>query len=682
MNEVSLWYHPLLEALGYAIFHSLWQSVLLFFPLQVVLFFCKKSSLRYRILYGSFTALFLVFVTTFFMEWNDALSRPQQVISLADFININDVTKTDYDTATNLHNHWWQNIAGFYHNPGFRKMLPAISICYVLGIVLLGLRMLIAVRNLKSIRGNMIQASSPLQERFSSLVQLVSIKRKVSLYLSEHVNVPLMMGHLKPIVILPVALINRLDWQQTEAILLHELVHVKRMDYLFNILQSVMEVFLFFNPIVWWFSGIIRKEREHCCDDATVALTEQPVKYAEALLQLELSRKQLQPALAATGNHKKYTLLNRIKRIVEMKTTSRRSPQSILATLTFFLFFAALFCYYTTVAQEPKKDNSTKRQTQKTTYTNSTVTDTDGEPTEPNTNDGEIPVPPVPPEPPVPPNLDDIVGNAMNAANVAMANINWDDVNDAMKQAGKELSKIDWTQMNVDMADAQKDIADAQKDIADAQKEIADVNWAEVNNSIQTAQQTIKEIDWEEIGNNINTAMRSVKGLDKATMDKTMKDVQKAMAQAKLECKKAGLSSKVILDSLHTIRVQALSNLRSMRNNQVQQISVVRNQALNDAANAREDARKDAVNAKTQARNNSKTTGLLNKLEQDGLIDRSKEFSISYKNNSLMVNGKKVAASDYQSFLPAGNNASLSISGSKNNLTVSQQNATTTTSDD
>lgn len=671
MNEVSLWYHPVFEALGYAIFHSLWQSVLLFFPLQIVLFFCKKSSLRYRILYSSFTALFLVFVTTFFIEWNDALSRPQQIISLTEFIHINDITKADLNMTANLQGHWWQNVAGFYHNPTFRKMLPAISICYVLGIMLLGLRMLIAIRNLKSIRNNMIQAANPLQDRFASLVHLVSIKGKVALYLSEHVNVPLMMGHLKPIVILPVALVNQLDLQQTEAILLHELAHIKRMDYLFNILQSVMEVFLFFNPIVWWFSGTIRKEREHCCDDTTVALTEQPVKYAEALLQLELNRKQLQPALAATGNHKKYTLLNRIKRIVEMKTTSRRSPQSILATLTFFLFFAALFCYYTTVAQEPKKEDSTKKQTKQTTYTSETSNATDNEVKEPNAV-------PEPPTPPVPPEIDDVVGNAMNAATVAMSNINWDDVNEAMKQAGAELSKIDWSQMNVDMADAQKDIADAQKDIADAQKEIEDVNWADVNNSIQTAQQTIKDIDWDEIRNNINTAMQSAKSLDKATMDKTMKDVQKAMDQAKLACRKAGISNKVILDSLHTIRVQTMNNLRSIRNNQMQQVSAIRKQASDNAANAR----KDAIIARKQASDNTKTTGLLNKLEQDGLINRKKNFSISYTNNSLIVNGRQVAAADYQSFLPTNNNTSLTISGNKHNLTISQQNSTTTTSDD
>ncbi|KAA5536403.1 M48 family metalloprotease [Taibaiella lutea] len=684
MNEVSLWYHPFLEALGYAIFHSLWQGVLLFFPLQIILFFCKKAHIRYRLLYGSFMLLFILFITTFLVEWNTAIHIQQQSISLVAFINNNKTANSDFNAIINAPHHWWQRLEHLYHTPAFRKILPAISICYVLGILLLGLRMIISFGNLRTIRKQVLPVSIAFQERFSSLLRLIAIKKNVSLYFSEHVNVPLMMGHLKPIVILPVALINKLDWQQTEAILIHELAHVKRMDYLFNILQSVMEVFLFFNPIVWWFSGIIRKEREHCCDDITVQHTAQPVKYAEALFQLELSKKSPLPAMAAAGNNKKHSLLNRIKRIVEMKNTSKRSPQSIFATLTFLMFFAILFCYYTTVAQEPKKDEHTK-QMEQTSSSTSTVTSNDVNTAETQSNE-EPPAPPDPQEPPAPPNINDIVSDAMNVANVAMANINWDDINNAMSQAGDELSKIDFD-------DIQKSFDDAQKDIDDAQKEIDNVDWADINKSIADAQQAIKEINWDDIGNDINAGFQSAQGMDKATKAKIMKDVRKAMDEARIECKKAGLNSRVIMDSLRTIRVQTMNNLKTLRNTQLQQLSVVRDSTLRIASNARAialrnaadarrsaddarrtaaDARRTAIDAKKQAFSNGKTTGLLNKLEQNGLIDRSKNFAVSYKNNVLMVNGKSVPVADYQDYLPKGSNASLNISGSKNNLAISQ----------
>jgi bla regulator protein BlaR1 len=686
MNEVSLWHHPFLEALGYAIFHSLWQGVLLFFPLQIILFFCKKAHIRYRLLYGSFMLLFIVFITTFLVEWNNAIHVQQQSISLAGFIN-NNQTANDYNKIINAPHHWWQGLESLYHTPAFRKMLPAISICYVLGILLLGLRMIISFGNLRTIRKQVLPVSIALQERFSSLLKLIAIKKNVAIYFSGHINVPLMMGHLKPIVVLPVALINKLDWQQTEAILIHELAHIKRMDYLFNILQSVMEVFLFFNPIVWWFSGIIRKEREHCCDDITVQHTDQPVKYAEALLQLELSKKSLLPAMAAAGNNKRHSLLNRIKRIVEMKNTSKRSPQSIFATLTFLMFFAILFCYYTTVAQEPKKDEP-KKQTEQTSSSTSDVTSNEEPPVPPQ----PLEPPVVSPEPPVPPNINEIVCNATNAANVAMANINWDDINNAISQAGVELGKVDWDDIGKDMDDAQKDIDDAQKDMDDAQKDMDNIDMSEVNNALNSAQQAMKEINWEDIGNSINAGFQSVK-MDKATKDKIRKDVQKAMSQARIECKKAGLNSKVILDSMRTIRVQAMNNLRTLRNTQLQQLSVVRDSSLriasntrmialknaadarrtaNDARKSADDARKTAMEARKHALNSGKTTELLNKLEQNGLIDRNKSFVISYKNNVLMVNNKKVPVTDYQGYLPKGSNASLSISGSKNTSAISQ----------
>jgi len=694
MNEVNVWYHPLLEALGYAIFHSLWQGVLLFFPLQAILFFCKKSNIRYRLLYGSFALLFVVFIITFLAEWNAAVILQQRNILAAGYISNLQVANAELNTAVNAPHHWWQSLAGFYHTKAFKEMLPAISICYASGILILGLRMFLSFGNLKRIRKQVIPVPDALQERFLALIKQIDIRKKVALYFSEHVNVPMMMGHLKPIVILPVALINKLDWQQTEAILMHELAHVKRMDYLFNILQTVMEVFLFFNPIVWWFSGIIRKEREHCCDDITVGYTEEPVKYAEALLQLELSKQYLKPAMAAAGDSKKHSLLNRIKRIVEMKNTTKRSPQSIFATLTFLMVFAALFCYYAAMAQDSRKDDPKKQTSQTTTTTVITSDNTDE-----TTAADNIDIP-EPPTPPVPPDMDTVISSALNTANVALANINWDDINDAMKQAGNELSKADWD-------DVRKDFDDAQKDLDDAQKEIDNIDWADINQSINDAQQAIKEIDWDSISNNISTSFQSVQGMDKATRDKIMKNVKKAMDQAKVACRKAGVNSRVIMDSLRTVRVQTMNNLRSLRNTQLHQLSVIRdstmrassnarNIALRNAADARRnaadarrsaadaqrtvadaqraaaDAKRAAADAKRQAYSNGKTTGLLKKLEQNGLIDRSKKFAVSYKNNVLMVNGKNVPAADYQEYLPKGNNASLSISGSSNNLAISQ----------
>src|SRR6202007_2795286 len=97
-------------------------------------------------------------------------------------------------------------------------------------------------------------------------------------------------GWLRPVILRPVAAIAALSPAQVDAILAHELAHIRRHDYAVNILQTIAETLLFYHPAVWWLSNRIRAEREHCCDDIAVALCGDPVEYAEALAELESHR--------------------------------------------------------------------------------------------------------------------------------------------------------------------------------------------------------------------------------------------------------------------------------------------------------------------------------------------------------------------------------------------------------
>lgn len=676
MNEVSLWYSPILEALGYAIFHSLWQSVLLFFPLQLVLLICKKSQQRYRILYGGLTLLFLVFIVTFCIEWNDAIQLQKQHLLLAKTAYSNMAVTGNFSMVWNSSNQWWQSLIGFYHNAHFRQILPIISIGYVSGILFMGFRMLLAVKNIKTIRKGVLPISIELQQKFSALVNLVGIKRKVSLFFSKNIHVPLMLGHLKPIVILPVALINQLDWQQTEAILLHELAHAKRMDYLFNILQNVMEVFMFFNPMTWWFSSIIRKEREHCCDDIAVLHSKQPVKYAEALLQLELSRNQYSPAMAATGNNKKYSLLNRIKRIVEMKTTSKRSPQSMLAALTSLIFIAAFFCYYTAIGQEQKKETPKKEQQEsvneeKTEPQSETVSDKTVAQTAATNDDSD--------DETITPEMDAVVKDALKQANVALEQVNWEEVNGAMKEARTATDKIA-------MKEVAQSMKEAREGMKQAQKEMANVDWAVVNSSLSLASDALKAIDWDAIGDNINTSLQSIQSIDEASLTSSMKEVKGAIQEAKMETMKARIFTKQQADSLRLLGKEWSSNIKAVNKAKFIAATNIRKEALDAARQQRQvaldEARKQRqivfASRQKEARevretNDSKPERLMKKLEQKGLINRNDKFKISYKNNQLKVNGQVTSTQGYEQYLPTGEDASLNIAGSKNNLSISQK---------
>jgi hypothetical protein len=134
------------------------------------------------------------------------------------------------------------------------------------------------------------------------LIRRLQVARPVRLYLSTIAEVPIVIGWLRPYILLPVSAVTGLGESQLGAILAHELAHIRRHDYLANLLQNAVETLLFYHPAVWWVSRWIRQEREHCCDDLAVEICGDVMVYAGALAQLEELRGGVsEPALAAAG---------------------------------------------------------------------------------------------------------------------------------------------------------------------------------------------------------------------------------------------------------------------------------------------------------------------------------------------------------------------------------------------
>src|SRR5207245_639661 len=130
---------------------------------------------------------------------------------------------------------------------------------------------------------------------------------------SALVEVPTLIGCLRPVVLLPASTLAGLSPAQLEALLAHELAHVRRLDYLVNLGQTTAETLLFYHPAVWWVSHRMRVEREHCCDDAAVAVCGDAVGYARALAELE-GRRTLAPVLAVAADGG--SLWSRVARLV------------------------------------------------------------------------------------------------------------------------------------------------------------------------------------------------------------------------------------------------------------------------------------------------------------------------------------------------------------------------------
>ena len=170
------------------------------------------------------------------------------------------------------------------------------------------------------------------QALLDRLAARLRLSRPVTLLESCLAEVPVVIGYLRPVILMPVGLLAGLPAEQIESILLHELAHIRRHDYLVNLLQIVVESLVFYHPAVWWISGVMRAERENCCDDLVVATQGDALVYAAALTALERNRGAVREAvLAATGG----SLVKRVRRLLIQ-------PEGPRATLTPVFSAAAL----------------------------------------------------------------------------------------------------------------------------------------------------------------------------------------------------------------------------------------------------------------------------------------------------------------------------------------------------
>jgi uncharacterized protein (TIGR03435 family) len=194
------------------------------------------------------------------------------------------------------------------------KFLPWVVAIWLAGAISLWTRLIGGWVVAARMRSTLVRpAPSEWQRTLNQLKARVGVSRPVRLLVSALVQAPAVVGWLRPVVLVPIGALAGLPSEQIEALLIHELAHIRRHDYLVNILQSIAEALLFYHPAVWWVSGHIRTERELCCDDIAVSLSGDVFTYALALAELESSRPaHLHAAIAANGG----SLADRIGRLL------------------------------------------------------------------------------------------------------------------------------------------------------------------------------------------------------------------------------------------------------------------------------------------------------------------------------------------------------------------------------
>ena len=192
--------------------------------------------------------------------------------------------------------------------------LPAVVSLWLAGVTLFSLRFIVQwLRARRLVTDHAQPACEPWLAMSRRLGAALGVRHAVRLLESTAVQVPAVVGLLRPVVLLPANTITGLLPGQLEMILAHELAHIRRHDFLVNLLQAAVETLLFYHPAVWWISRQVRIEREHCCDDLALSVCGSPLQYARALTRLEELRAGLVPlALSARGG----SLLHRIRRVL------------------------------------------------------------------------------------------------------------------------------------------------------------------------------------------------------------------------------------------------------------------------------------------------------------------------------------------------------------------------------
>jgi beta-lactamase regulating signal transducer with metallopeptidase domain len=339
---------PELERLGWVLLHFVWQGIIAAGLLATALFALRRASANAR--YFAACATLIAMAACLPATWLVMLpaaptvtGSPSDPIARTQSGNtdrfaqmpVRPVTQRSQPEArppmAAAEMNWQQRLAAY---------LPLLAVAWLAGVLALSLRLAIGWSAVHRLRR---AASRPLDDSRQSILSRLShqigIRWPVKLLESSLVDVPTMIGWLRPVILWPPSVLAGLSIEQFEALLAHELAHVRRHDYLVNLVQTAIETLLFYHPAVWWVSSRIRQERESCCDDRAIATCGNRLSYARALATLEeLRPRPRQLALAADGGH----LLVRIRRIIGVPATRRSGSRHWLLGIAISATLCAL----------------------------------------------------------------------------------------------------------------------------------------------------------------------------------------------------------------------------------------------------------------------------------------------------------------------------------------------------
>jgi beta-lactamase regulating signal transducer with metallopeptidase domain len=339
---LNLFSEPWVQRLGWVLIHFLWQGWGVALLLAVALRFSTRASSHFR--YVVIGSAFLLCAVLPVATWTILGLQAQSSVSPKPTPNIPGPSGVEAPTPSGLTFRPDVRVESSGHAgipwQDKLKQVANASLPYVVGlwsggVLILTLRLTLGwtLTRWLCLSGLPVQDSLS-REKFQSLLERMQVGVPVRLLQSTLIEVPTLIGWLRPTILIPASVLIGLTPDQLDAILAHELAHVRRYDYLVNLFQTVIETILFYHPAVWWISRKLREERENCCDDIALEVMQDRLVYASALAQLEQGR-SLPLALTASGG----SLLQRIRRIV---VEGRERTQTKATSGLFLLLAVAL----------------------------------------------------------------------------------------------------------------------------------------------------------------------------------------------------------------------------------------------------------------------------------------------------------------------------------------------------
>jgi beta-lactamase regulating signal transducer with metallopeptidase domain len=297
----------MIQALGWSLIHFLWQGSLLAAVLWASLLLAKKPAVRYAMAFGILVVMTLMPVVNFVLLNQEPSTNviAGKSATLSNYVS--GAPSPDYFLSRQFGTH----DSSFRHIAGIDAGTAAVWIWFS-GVLLFSVRTVGGWILLRQLRRGLSSLSDELHGRCRALQHRFGIAQSVGFFHSIAIDAPAVLGWFRPIVLLPLSTLAGLSPDQFEAIIAHELAHIKRFDYLANLFQLFAETVLFYHPAVWWVNRVIRTERENCCDDLAVSVAGSAFEYVRALAHMEKLRSVGSFALAANGG----SLMARISRLL------------------------------------------------------------------------------------------------------------------------------------------------------------------------------------------------------------------------------------------------------------------------------------------------------------------------------------------------------------------------------